>query len=49
MPTIIWLIVFVVLVLFEIQTLALTTIWFAGGALVGFVLSLFDIAVLTQI
>lgn len=49
MPTIVWLIVFVVLVLFEIQTLALTTIWFAGGALVGFVLSLFDIAVLTQI
>lgn len=31
----IWLIVFVVLVIIEIITMGLTTIWFAGGALVA--------------
>lgn len=32
-----WLILFVVLIVIEIATLGLTTIWFAGGALVAFV------------
>ncbi len=49
MPTIIWLGIFVILVILEIGTMALTTIWFAGGALVAFIASLFHIEVLTQI
>ncbi len=36
-----WLIIFIVLVIIEAATMGLTTIWFAGGALVAFVLSLF--------
>lgn len=40
MTPIYWLIVFVVLIAIEIATLALTTIWFAGGAFIGFLLSL---------
>ena len=37
MHAIIWLILFVVLVIFEIVTMGLTTIWFAAGALVAFI------------
>lgn len=33
--TLVWLIIFVVLVAVEIATMGLTTIWFAGGALVA--------------
>jgi len=36
-----WLIILAVLIIIEILTLGLTTIWFAGGALVSFILSLF--------
>lgn len=36
-----WLIILAVLIIIEILTLGLTTIWFAGGALVSFFLSLF--------
>lgn len=36
METIMWLVLFVVLLLVEIATLALTTIWFAGGAILAF-------------
>lgn len=42
MTPIYWLIAFVVLVGIEIATMALTTIWFAGGAVVAFLFSLFD-------
>ena len=41
MASVYWLIFFVIMVAIEIGTLALTTIWFAGGALVAFILSLF--------
>ncbi|HHU73982.1 MAG TPA: NfeD family protein [Clostridiales bacterium] len=41
MYSIYWLIVLAVLILIEIITLGLTTIWFAGGALVAFIVSLF--------
>ena len=34
-PVVIWIIILVVLVVIEIFTLGLTTIWFAGGALVA--------------
>ena len=41
MNSIAWLIILAVLVFLEIITLGLTTIWFAGGALVAFIVSLF--------
>jgi membrane protein implicated in regulation of membrane protease activity len=41
MNSIYWLIVLAVLILIEIFTLGLTTIWFAGGALIAFIVSLF--------
>ena len=44
-----WLIGFVVLVGIEIATMALTTIWFAGGAVVAFILSLFDTSIEIQL
>ena len=37
MQTVYWLILFVILLVIEIFTMGLTTIWFAGGALVAFV------------
>lgn len=37
-----WLILFVILLIIEIITLGLTTIWFAGGALAAFVASVFN-------
>ena len=43
MATIGWLILFVVLVGIEIMTMALTTIWFAGGALAAFFASLLGV------
>lgn len=49
MVSIYWLIAFVVLVGIEIATLALTTIWFAGGAFVAFLLSLFGVRVEVQL
>ena len=39
METIFWLILFVILLVIEILTMGLTTIWFAGGALVAFILA----------
>lgn len=44
-----WLILFVVLLIIEIITLGLTTIWFAGGALVAFVASVFNASLGIQI
>lgn len=41
MNSIAWLIILAFLVLVEMITLGLTTIWFAGGALVAFIVSLF--------
>ncbi|MCI8515651.1 MAG: NfeD family protein [Hungatella sp.] len=40
MTSVYWLIAFVVLVGIEAATLALTTVWFAGGAIAAFLLSL---------
>jgi membrane protein implicated in regulation of membrane protease activity len=44
-----WLILFVVLLVIEIITLGLTTIWFAGGSLVAFVASVFGAPISVQI
>lgn len=44
-----WLILFVVLLVIEIITLGLTTIWFAGGAIVAFVASVLGAPLWIQI
>ncbi len=49
MISVYWLIAFVVLVGIEVLTMALTTVWFAGGAIVGFILSLFGLPVEVQL
>lgn len=49
METILWLILFVVLLIIEIFTMGLTTVWFAGGALVAFILALLDVGLPVQI
>lgn len=49
MASVCWLIAFVVLIGIETATMALTTIWFAGGALLAFILSLFGVNVEVQL
>jgi len=49
MEMIFWLIVFVVLLLIEIATMGLTTIWFAGGALVAFLASYIGFGIVVQV
>lgn len=49
MAAVYWLIAFVVLLGIEAMTMALTTVWFAGGALVAFVLALLGINVQVQL
>lgn len=44
-----WLIVLVVMIGIEIITMGLTSIWFAGGALVAFVLALFHVPFVLQL
>lgn len=44
-----WLIIFIVLLVFEIVTMGLTTIWFAGGALIAAVVGLFEVGLPIQI
>lgn len=49
METMYWLILFVVLLIIEICTMGLTTIWFAGGALVAFVMGIIGFGMTVQI
>lgn len=49
MTAVVWLVVFVILVGIEIMTMALTTIWFAGGALAAFFAAVADLSVKTQL
>ena len=49
MQTSYWLILFVILLIIEILTMGLTTIWFAGGALAALVVSLLGGPVWLQI
>ena len=44
-----WLLLFIALIVIEIITLGLTTIWFAAGSLVAFLLSLFHVPLPIQI
>jgi len=48
MAAYLWLAVFIVLLVLEIATLGLTTIWFAGGALVAFILSMLKVPPVIQ-
>lgn len=49
MATIFWLIAFVVLILVEILTLGLTTVWFALGAVGAFLAAYMGASIVTQI
>lgn len=49
MEAICWLAVVIVLLVIEIATLGLTTIWFAGGALVACIAALFHAGILVQV
>lgn len=49
MEMIFWLIVFVVLLIVEIATMGLTTVWFAGGALVAFLAAYMGFGVVVQV
>lgn len=49
METIIWLVIFIILLGIEIATLGLTTIWFAGGALVATLISAIGFPLYVQI
>jgi membrane protein implicated in regulation of membrane protease activity len=44
-----WLAVLVLMLVIEITTLGLTTIWFAGGAMVAFVLAMIKVPFLVQL
>lgn len=47
--TIIWLVILVVLVIIELLTMGLTTVWFAGGALAATLASLLGLPLAIQI
>lgn len=49
METIIWLVIFIVMLGIEIATLGLTTIWFAGGALVSTLVAAIGLPLYVQI
>ncbi len=49
MEGVFWLFIVVVMAIIEIITLGLTTIWFAGGALVAFIASLLGANLIVQI
>lgn len=46
---VIWVIVFLVLMVLELISMGLTTIWFAGGAVVALVLSAFNAPIVAQV
>ena len=47
--TIMWLLILIVMIGIEIATMGLTTIWFAGGAVVAFILSLLGVSFKIQL
>jgi membrane protein implicated in regulation of membrane protease activity len=49
MEAILWLVIFLLLLIIEIFTLGLTTIWFAGGALITFIAALLHANYVVQI
>lgn len=49
MQTIVWLGIFVILLIIEILTMGLTTIWFAGGALAAFGAGIIGFGLVVQV
>ena len=49
MDSIVWLGVVIVMILLELATMGLTTIWFAGGALAAFIAALFGASLLVEL
>ena len=49
MEMFVWLIVFAILIVIEACTMALTTIWFAGGALAAFFAALLGLSIRFQL
>ena len=47
--TVFWLVVLVVLVIIELLTMGLTTVWFAGGAFIAAIAALFHAPVVLQV
>ncbi len=48
-PVYVWLIVLIAFIVIEIATMGLTTIWFAGGALIALALAMFNTSVYVQL
>ena len=48
MQTMYWLVLFVILLIIEILTMGLTTIWFAGGAVIAFVAGVLGFGTIVQ-
>ncbi len=44
-----WLVVIILFIVIEVNTLALTTIWFAGGAVAAFLVALFGLSLKIQL
>jgi membrane protein implicated in regulation of membrane protease activity len=49
METMYWLLIFIILLIIEICTMGLTTIWFAGGALAAFVMGIIGFGTTAQL
>lgn len=49
METMYWLLIFIILLIIEICTMGLTTIWFAGGALAAFVMGIIGFGTTVQL
>ena len=49
METMGWLIIFIVLIVIELLTMGLTTIWFAGGALAALLMSVLGFGMPVQV
>ncbi len=47
--TVVWLVILVTLVVIELATMGLTTVWFAGGALVAALASLLRLPIFVQV
>lgn len=47
--TLLWLVLFIVFLIVEITTVSLTCIWFAAGALLALIFSLFNVHIVIQI
>ena len=49
MQMIFWIVLFVILLIIEIATMGLTTVWFAGGALIAFLAAYIGFGIVVQV